>query len=138
MVAESGISLRYASPSPTISAPRKVSGRLRNRPTAAAENAVTISRVRVIGSRFWMGAMRMPAMAARAAPSAHENIETSAGRPPLSWSSDRSSTTARIVTPTRVRLSSTHSATATRRATPTMMSRCTVTAVPKMSTVLAP
>ena len=74
-------------------------------PTTAAAYATTTISVRLRISRFRTGAIRMPATAASDAPIAHDSKLMRAGDAPFSAARLRSSTTARIATPVRVRFS---------------------------------
>ncbi|MEI7887669.1 MAG: hypothetical protein WCJ04_09765 [Actinomycetes bacterium] len=67
--------------------------------------------------------MRTPESAAIPAPKAHAIIEVRDGRPPLSCNNPRSSTTARIATPRRVRLKTNRNPTATAMAMAIAMRR---------------
>ena len=95
--------MRVAKPSTT--APTKVSGRLRSRPNMAAANALMTSSVNSVALREppVNGVIKMPARAERPTPIIQLTSETRSGRAPFSSSNGRSSTTARIETPTRVR-----------------------------------
>ena len=94
---------------PTASPPRKVNGRLENRPMATAPKAWTTSSVRRAASRPRTGAMRMPDAAAKVAPMTHAAVRTRVGSVPTMSSSVGLSTTARIVTPSRLRRRNSHS-----------------------------
>ncbi len=110
-----------------ISAPRYVSGRLRRRPTTAAENAVMTSSVSVVVDMSAVsGASRMPASAASEHPRAHATLESSVDRAPPRAASSRLSTTARIATPMRVRNSRMRRPMASATATTMVMNRCHV------------
>ena len=90
----------------------------------AAANAARMSRVRVCTSRVASSSARkMPATAAIADPSAHENMETRPGRTPFRPASSRLSTTARMATPRRVRDSRTLSPSASPSPTTIVMKR---------------
>ncbi len=89
--------------SPSRIPPMYVSGRLRRRPTMAAANALMISSVSASTWRPSSDTSRMPETAAIAEPIAHASIEAASGRAPWRPARLRLSTTARIVTPMRVR-----------------------------------
>jgi len=89
--------------SPRRIAPRKVRGRLRSRPTIAAANALMISRVSASTWSPSSDTSRIPDTAAIAEPIAHDSIDAASGRAPWRPARLRLSTTARIVTPMRVR-----------------------------------
>ena len=89
---------------PRTSAPTKVAGRLCIRPTTAAAYAETTSRLSVLTSRLRPGAMRMAASPASIEPRAQEAAVTRFGLRPFTAHSSGLSTTARIATPSRVRL----------------------------------
>ena len=78
----------------------------------------------------------MPAKPANIALRAQANIATRFGRPPLSSVSDRSSTTARIATPMRVRNNNKRNTMATTTAQPKVMILCQLTFIPPMGIVL--
>ena len=74
---------------PISNPPKNVNGRFFSRPMMAAANASMMSRVRVCtSSDASSSARKMPAMAARPEPSAHENIETRPGLTPFRPASD--------------------------------------------------
>ena len=81
-------------------------------------------------------ASRIPAKPANIALMAQANIATRSGRPPLSSVRARSSTTARIATPIRVRKSNRRKTIATKIAQPKVMSLCQLTLIPPSETVL--
>ena len=86
-----------------IRPPTYAMGRLRSRAMMAAANASTMNSVSVPGSSVLSSSARkMPASAAMDEPSAHAVMVAEAGRAPLSTVRSRLSTTARMVTPSRV------------------------------------
>jgi hypothetical protein len=118
---------------PMISPPTNVHGRLRRRPMIAAANASTMKSVSTSTRSPTVGARRIPAIAAIDDPSAHANPETRPGRTPCNAASCRSSTTARIATPVRLRYRRRRRKTATRIATTMVMNRCHVSTTSPMS-----
>ena len=94
------------------------------------------SSVNVTALRVCSDAISTPETAASPAPSAHAIIAVRPGRPPLSRSRSRSSTIARIATPSRVRRSTSRRPIATAIAMAMVMIREYGTATPAMSTVL--
>ena len=116
-----------------ISAPRYVNGRLRNRPTTAAANAVMIRNVSVVVDMSAVsGASRMPASAASEQPSAHAKLESTDDRAPPSAARSRLSTTARIAIPMRVRNNKMRRPIASATATMIVMKRCHVSSTSPM------
>ena len=79
--------------------------------------------VNVVALSVCSGASSTPAIAAMPAPSAHDIIEMRPGRPPFSIIRERSSTTARIAMPSRVKRNISARAAATTIATPSVMRR---------------
>ncbi len=122
---------------PSTTAPTNVIGRFRSRPNIAAANALITSRVRRVelSEPPWNGVIRMPASAESATPSIQLTSETRSGRTPLSSSNGRSSTTARIDTPTRVRYSSTRNPTASAIATTRIVRSCQSRTTPNQVTL---
>ena len=105
----------------------------------AAANASITRSVRAVAliAVPWIGVMRIPASAARKAPSAHDSMASRSGRPALSSSRSGSSTTARMATPLRVRKKKNRSASAMTAAITRASSSCQVTFTPAMLTVLS-
>ena len=81
-------------------------------------------------------ASKIPARPASIALSDQANIATRSGRPPLSSVSARSSTTARIATPMRVRNNKRRKTMATNMAQPNVISLCQLMLIPPIETVL--
>ncbi len=111
---------------PMTRPPTNVHGRLRRRPMIAAAKASTMNSVSTSTRNPTLGARRIPAIAAIDDPSAHANDDTRPGRTPCSAASSRSSTTARMATPVRLRWSNRRRKTATRIATTMVTKRCHV------------
>jgi hypothetical protein len=95
--------MAYDSRSPSTTAPTKVIGKLRNRPNMAAAYALTMTTVSAMWFIVAIGAMRMPASAAREQPIAHASAAERSGRAPWRRASGRLSTEARMSSPVRVR-----------------------------------
>ena len=102
---------------PTTIAPTKVSGRLGNRPKTAAVYALTINSDSWKASSETIDAINIPPTAASTVPTIQAIRLARTGSAPVSPTSARSSTVARISTPVRVRNSRTRSASATATAT---------------------
>ena len=97
-----------------MSAPTKVIGRLRSRPTTAAAKPFRARRVSWVDVNPvcpTSGAMRTPASAASMKPSTQPICDIRYGLAPASATSSGSSTTARMATPSRARRRKTPSAT---------------------------
>jgi hypothetical protein len=94
-------SVRIDEPMPIASPPARVSGRLVNRPMAAAPKAWTMSRVRTFGSSGTLGASSTPDIAANTQPITQAQRRTRSGLVPARPSRSGSSTTARIALPRR-------------------------------------
>ena len=124
---------------PSTSAPTKVSGRLRNRPNMAAAKALITSSVRsvVLSDPPLNGVMRIPASADSETPSIQLTSDVRSGRPPVSCNSGRSSTTARMATPVRVRYSRRRRPTASATATATTVTSCHSSTTPNSGHLVA-
>ena len=112
-----------------------MSGRLENRPIAAAPNAWTTSRVSTVASRFRVGASKIPPATAKLEPMIQAHRRTAAGLVPPRSSSSGLSTTPRMARPSRVSRKNRNRATVAASAMPVMIIWSSPTNTPPILTV---